>query len=69
MLNLIRMNNYRAMHMACMYIMIIIIGLFAMFSVSTISMTVEEMEKGEYVYYESPAEGMPKKKLRKRQRA
>ncbi len=58
MLNLIRMNGYRTRHMTCMYVLWIIICLFAIFSVATISATGSQVENGEYVPYESPAEAM-----------
>lgn len=58
MLNLIRMNNYRVRHMTCMYVLVIIICLFAVFSVSTIKMSVKDMEAGTYENYESPGEAM-----------
>lgn len=58
MLNLIRMNNYRVRHMTCMYVLVIIICLFAIFSVSTISLTAEDMAAGTYEDYEGMAEAM-----------
>lgn len=58
MLNLIRMNNYRVRHMTCMYVLMIIVGLFCVFSVSTISMTADEMAAGTYEDYGSMAEAM-----------
>ncbi len=53
MLNLIRMNNYRVRHMTCMYVLIVIASIFAFFSVSTIDMTAEGIESGEYEDYET----------------
>ncbi len=53
MLNLIRMNNYRVRHMTCMYVLIVIACIFAFFSVSTINMTAEDIESGEYEDYET----------------
>lgn len=58
MLNLIRMNNYRVRHMNCMYVLVIIICLFAIFSVSTISMTADEMAEGTYEDYDNIGEAM-----------
>ncbi len=58
MLNLIRMNNYRVRHMTCMYVLVVIICLFAVFSISTISLTADEMAAGTYEDYESMAEAM-----------
>lgn len=58
MLNLIRMNGYRARHMTCMYVLGIIICLFAIFSIATISTTSGEIKDGEFVPYETPAEAM-----------
>ena len=58
MLNLIRMNNYRVRHMTCMYVLVIIICLFAVFSISTISFTADDMAAGTYEDYEGMAEAM-----------
>lgn len=58
MLNLIRMNNYRVRHMTCMYVLVVIICIFSMFSVSTIKMTADEMTAGTYEDYEGMAEAM-----------
>lgn len=58
MLNLIRMNSYRTVHMACMYVLLVIVCMFSMFSIATISMTAEEIESGEYVDYESVSDAM-----------
>ena len=58
MLNLIRMNNYRVRHMTCMYVLVVIICIFSMFSVSTIKMTADDMTAGTYVDYEGMAEAM-----------
>ena len=58
MLNLIRMNNYRVRHMTCMYVLVIIICLFAVFSISTISLTADDMAAGTYEDYEGMAEAM-----------
>ena len=58
MLNLIRMNSYRTVHMACMYVLLVIVCIFSMFSIATISMTSEEIESGEYVDYESVSDAM-----------
>ncbi len=58
MLNLIRMNNYRVRHMTCMYVLVIIICLFAVFSVSTISAAVEEMASDEYEEYDGMVDAM-----------
>ena len=58
MLNLIRMNNYRVRHMTCMYVLVIIICLFAVFSVSTISFTADDMTAGTYEDYEGMAQAM-----------
>ncbi|MBE5946302.1 MAG: ABC transporter permease [Lachnospiraceae bacterium] len=58
MLNLIRMNSYRTVHMACMYVLLVIVCIFSVFSIATISMTEEEIESGEYVDYESVSDAM-----------
>ena len=58
MLNLIRMNNYRVRHMTCMYVLVIIICLFAVFSISTISFTADDMAAGTYEDYEGMAQAM-----------
>lgn len=49
MLNLVRMNFYRMAHTRCMYVLLIITMIFAVFSVSTIKASVEMMEEGELV--------------------
>ncbi|MBE5944267.1 MAG: hypothetical protein E7258_05045 [Lachnospiraceae bacterium] len=58
MLNLLRMNSYRARHMVCLYVLLAMVFAFGILSVSSIGMTAKDIKNGDYVDYDSMGEAI-----------